>query len=126
MAKVTQDLNNRLIAKNPCKLQWLLQLCIVALISYTPEILNTNIEQEYPIMPRLRTPQEVEFLDYFRRINKSAINGILSQYLSTGPLGYDTSLVLARILKVKDQLYQAQDSTTGLRNSVPVLSATTV
>jgi len=104
MAKVTQDLSNRLSAKKSRKFQFLLQLYIVALVLYTPEILNTNIEQEYPIMPRLRTPQEVEFLDYFHRIDKSAIKGILSQYRSTGPLGYDTSLVLARILKVKERI----------------------
>ncbi len=55
-------------------------------------------------MPRLRTPQEVEFLEYFSRIDKSAIKEILSQYRSTGPVGYETSLVLARILKVKERI----------------------
>jgi hypothetical protein len=55
-------------------------------------------------MPRARTPQETEFLDYFRRIDKRAIGEILSQYRSTGPLGYATSLVLARILKIKERI----------------------
>lgn len=71
---------------------------------YTPVILNTNIEQEVPYMARLHTPHEVEFLEYFHRINKSAINEILSQYRSTGPVGYTTPLILARILKVKERI----------------------
>jgi hypothetical protein len=76
----------------------------VALLLYAPEILNRSIEQEYHDMPRARTPQEEEFLKYFRRIDKSAINEILSQYRSTGPEGYATSLVLTRILKVKERI----------------------
>ena len=55
-------------------------------------------------MPRTRTAQEAEFLDYFRRIDKRGIRDILSQHHSTGPLGYATSLVLARILKVKERI----------------------
>lgn len=50
------------------------------------------------------THQEKEFLEYFRRIDKNAINEILSQYRSTGPVGYSTPLVLARILKVKERI----------------------
>ncbi len=55
-------------------------------------------------MARSRTPQEAEFQEYFRRIDKNAINEILSQYRSTGPTGYSISLVLARILKVKERI----------------------
>ena len=55
-------------------------------------------------MPRAYTPQEIEFLEYFRRIDKRAIKEILSQNRSTGPVGYATSLVLARILKVKERI----------------------
>jgi len=104
MAKVTQDFSNHLAAKISCKPLYLLGLSIAALVLYTPVRLNTNNEQEHHIMARARTPQEVEFLDYFRRINKSVIQAVLSQYRSTGPLGYDTSLVLARILKVKERI----------------------
>ena len=71
---------------------------------YTPVILNANIEQEDPNMALSHTPKEVEFQEYFRRIDKSAVNEILSQYRSTGPVGYTTSLVLARILKVKERI----------------------
>jgi len=55
-------------------------------------------------MSRIRTLQETDFLKYFRRIDKRAIMKILSQYRSTGPIGYATSLLLARILKVKERI----------------------
>ena len=104
MAKVTQHLSNQIKVKKPYKFQYLWQLCVAVLFLYTPEILNTNIEQDNHNMPRIRTPQEVEFLEYFRSIDKSPITEILSQYRSTGPAGYATSLVLARILKVKERI----------------------
>jgi len=104
MAKVTQDFKDRLTTRKSWNFQYCLQLCVVVLVLYTPEILNTNIEQEAQNMPRARTPQEVEFLEYFRRIDKSVIKKVFSQYRSTGPVGYATSLVLARILKVKERI----------------------
>jgi len=55
-------------------------------------------------MSRIRTLQETDFLKYFHRIDKRTIMKILSQYRSTGPIGYATSLVLARILKVKERI----------------------
>ena len=55
-------------------------------------------------MSRMRTSQEADFLKYFRQIDKRAIRKTLSQYRSTGPIGYTTSLVLARILKVKERI----------------------
>jgi len=87
-----------------CKFKYLIQLSILAIMLYTPVILNTNIEQGDTYMARSHTPQEVEFQEYFRSIDKSAINEILSQYRSSGPAGYSTSLVLSRILKVKERI----------------------
>jgi len=55
-------------------------------------------------MSRIRTLQETDFLNYFRQIDKRAISKILSQHRSTGPTGYETSLVLACILKVKERI----------------------
>ena len=55
-------------------------------------------------MPPPRTPKEAAFLDYFRFIDRRAIVRVLSDYRSTGPKGYDVSLVLARILKVKERI----------------------
>ncbi len=55
-------------------------------------------------MSRIRTSQEADFLKYFRQIDRRAIRKVLSKYRSTGPIGYDTSLVLARFLKVKERI----------------------
>jgi len=55
-------------------------------------------------MSRIRTLQEADFLNYFRRIDKRVIRKILSQYRSSGPIGYATSLLLARMLKVKERI----------------------
>ena len=104
MGKVTQDFSDRLMTKKSYNFQYLLAFFILGLVLYTPEILNINIEQEDRNMPRAYTPQEIEFLEYFRRIDKRAIKEILSQSRSTGPVGYATSLVLARILKVKERI----------------------
>ena len=76
---------------------------IVLVLCY-PEILNTNIEQGAQEMARKYTQKEMEFLGYFRSIDKHAIEGILSEYHSTGPFGYTTSLILSRILKVKERI----------------------
>ena len=81
-----------------------LHLLLIMFLLYTPKILNTNIEQEEQNMARNYTPQETQFLDYFRNIDNQAIEKILSEYHSTGPIGYSTSLVLARILKVKERI----------------------
>lgn len=104
MGKVTQDFSDRLMTKKSYNFLYLFALFILGFILYTPEILNINIEQEDRNMPRAYTPQEVEFLEYFRGIDKRVIKKILSQYRSTGPVGYDTSLILARILKVKERI----------------------
>lgn len=60
-------------------------------------------------MSRVRTLQESEFLKYFRDINKRSINNILSRYRSTWPVGYANSLVLTRILKVKECIFSDRE-----------------
>lgn len=81
----------------------LLLLYIMPVLCY-PEILNTNIEQEAQNMAQKHTPQERQLLDYFHSIDKDAIEKILSGYRSTGPIGYSSSLILSRILKVKERI----------------------
>ena len=73
-------------------------------VLYTPVILNINIEQEVQELTRKYTPQERQLLDYFRSIDKHAIEKILSEYHSTGPIGYSSALILSRILKVKERI----------------------
>ncbi len=55
-------------------------------------------------MTRKYTPNERQFLDYFHSIDKNVIKKILSEYHSTGPLGYSSTLILSRILKVKERI----------------------
>jgi hypothetical protein len=104
MVQVTQDFNACRPTIKAYKFRYYLSLWVLLIVLYTPEILNTNIEQEPQNMFRMRTPQESEFLKYFRCINKGTINNILSRYRSTGPVGYASSLVLARIIKVKERI----------------------
>lgn len=74
------------------------------LFLYTPLILNTNIEQEVRNMVRKYTKEEQKFIEYFRQIDTEAITEILSHYRSTGPEGYSASLILCRILKIKERI----------------------
>jgi hypothetical protein len=104
MAKVTQYFCWQRDILKSSKFNILQQLCFLALVLYTPKILNTNIEHKELNMRRARTTQETNFLEYFQKIDKHAIVKILSQYRSTGPIGYTTSLILARILKVKERI----------------------
>lgn len=74
------------------------------LVFYTPVILNTNIEQGYRSMPAQYTEKEQDFLEYFQAIDTESIQNILADYRSSGPPGYSTSLVLCRILKIKERI----------------------
>jgi hypothetical protein len=58
MPKVTQNFDSHMKSKKSYKIRYLLQLCVLALVSYTPEILNSNIEQEDHNMALACTPQE--------------------------------------------------------------------
>ena len=104
MVEVTQDSNACRLTIKAYKFQYYLSLLVLLLVLYTPEILNTNIEQGVQNMSRMRTPKESEFLKYFRCINKHSIDTILSRYRTTGPVGYASSLMLARMLKVKERI----------------------
>ena len=104
MVEVTQDSNACRLTIKAYKFQYYLSLLVLLLVLYTPEILNTNIEQGVQNMSRMRTPKESEFLKYFRCINKHSIDTILSRYRTTGPVGYARSLMLARMLKVKERI----------------------
>ena len=79
-------------------------LCYIICVLYTPELLNTHIEQEVQELTPKYTPQERQLLEYFRSIDNHAIEKILSEYHSTGPIGYSSTLILSRILKVKERI----------------------
>ena len=104
MVKVTQVFGNRNLKGKLNNFLKYFSLWTITLVLYTPTILNSNIEQEVRNMAHARTLDETEFLEYFRSIAKHPIERILSQYRSTGPVGYAGSLVKARILKVKERI----------------------
>jgi hypothetical protein len=94
MVKVTQDSNGCGPTLKIFKSRYYLIIWVLLFVLYTPEILNTNIEQEAQDMSWTRTTQELEFLKYFRQIDKRRIDNVLSGYRFTGPVDYANSLVL--------------------------------
>lgn len=50
------------------------------------------------------TPEEKGFIEYFLAIDHSCIFPVVDRYAGIGPIGYGVSLVLARIIKVKDRI----------------------
>lgn len=102
--KVTQDSHQAMMATKRRNFLHRLWLWLLMITSGLLIILNTNIEQGAQKMARSRTHQETEFLEYFHSINKRMIADTLDKYRSTGPAGYTTSLILARILKVKERI----------------------
>lgn len=76
---------------------------------YTPEILNTNIEQEQVGMAISLTHNEQTFLSFYESIDTKGLEKILSDYQTTGPRGYTTSLILCRILKIKERICSDRD-----------------
>ena len=65
--------------------------------------MNTNIEQEFREVKNAHLTGD-RFPQIFPPDRQAAIRKILSQPRSTGPIGYTTSLVIARILKVKERI----------------------
>ncbi|MDO9465096.1 MAG: transposase [bacterium] len=114
MAKVTQHFGRSLKPMKSHNTMIFLLLWCMGCVLYAPEILNANIEQEVQSMTRKYTLQEMEFLEYFRSIDKHTIGEILSEYHSTGPTGYSSSLVLSRILKVKERISSDRELTEKL------------
>lgn len=128
MERVTQHFRRRSQAVKIHMSMMLFELALIVAILYTPKLLNTNIEQKAQEMARKYTQKEVEFLDYFRSIDKHAIEEILSEYHSTGPFGYTSSLMLSRILKVKERISSDRELSDKLaknpiyRNAVGIRS----
>jgi hypothetical protein len=50
------------------------------------------------------TTQEKEFIEYFSTIGLGCISPVLDCYSGIGPKGYETALILARIIKIKEPI----------------------
>jgi len=50
------------------------------------------------------TEQEKEFIAYFSTIDPDCISPVLNCYAGIGPKGYETALILARMIKIKERI----------------------
>ena len=63
------------------------------------------------------TAEEKDFLAYFSTIDTRCITPVVNYYAGTGPKGYGTSLVLARIIKVKERILSDRQLSKVLRQN---------
>jgi len=50
------------------------------------------------------TEKERCFIDYFTKVNMSAISPVMDELYTAGPKGYGSSLILARMIKIKERI----------------------
>jgi len=50
------------------------------------------------------TSEEKSFIEYFSLIDPNCIAPIANAYAGTGPKGYGASLILARMIKIKERI----------------------
>jgi hypothetical protein len=63
------------------------------------------------------TEQEKEFLTYFSTIDIGCISPVVNCYAGIGPKGYGTSLILARIIKVKERILSDRQLSKALKQN---------
>lgn len=63
------------------------------------------------------TQEEKDFLDYFTMIGSWCIEPVISTHYSLGPKGYGSSLILSRILKVKERISSDRELASKLRKN---------
>jgi hypothetical protein len=54
--------------------------------------------------PEYLTSEENEFLSYFSAIDPECLSPVANLYAGIGPKGYGVSLILARIIKIKERI----------------------
>ena len=63
------------------------------------------------------TKEEREFIEYFSTIDSNCISPVVDCYAGIGPQGYGTSLILARIVKVKERILSDRQLAKVLRQN---------
>jgi hypothetical protein len=63
------------------------------------------------------TSEENDFIRYFSSIDQSCIAPVTGCYAGIGPKGYGTSLIVARIIKVKERILSDRQLATALRKN---------
>jgi hypothetical protein len=61
------------------------------------------------------TTEEIDFIEYFGSIDNSCISPVVDSYAGIGPKGYGASLILARIIKVKERILSDRQLAKALR-----------
>ena len=81
--------------------------------------MNSSIEQKEPKMVTFQIPllglartfdnlteAEKQFIEYFALIDAQWFDPVIKSYAGIGPKGYRATLVITRIIKVKEQICQ--------------------
>jgi hypothetical protein len=63
------------------------------------------------------TIEEKDFIEYFSSIDNNFISPVVNCYAGIGPKGYGTSLILARIIKVKERILSDRQLAKTLRQN---------
>ncbi len=63
------------------------------------------------------TTEEKDFIEYFSSIDDNCISPVINSYTGTGPKGYGTSLMLARIIKVKERILSDRQLAKSLKQN---------
>lgn len=63
------------------------------------------------------TIEEKDFIEYFSSIDNNCISPVVNCYAGIGPKGYGTSLILARIIKVKERILSDRQLARTLRQN---------
>ena len=63
------------------------------------------------------TPQEQNFIAYFSNIDMECISPVMACYAGVGPKGYDVSLMLARIIKIKERILSDRQLADALKKN---------
>jgi len=63
------------------------------------------------------TTEEKDFIEYFSSIDDNCISPVINSYTGVGPKGYGTSLMLARIIKVKERILSDRQLAKSLKQN---------
>ena len=63
------------------------------------------------------TSEEKDFIHYFSSIDHNCISPVAGCYAGIGPKGYGTSLIIARMIKVKERILSDRQLATSLRKN---------
>jgi hypothetical protein len=63
------------------------------------------------------TEQEKEFIAYFSTIDTDCISPVVDCYAGIGPKGYGTSLILARMIKIKERILSDRQLAKALKQN---------